>query len=155
MTTIADILATTPLEVKTGDQAIEEMQNSYGYFIPELGDYFCYHRDSDDERDCSLIETHEFHHHTIDYRRYHSIFGVKFDGEWVMLCQKAGREGEDHTQRYVLNSRKLGEMITYIRLNYFPIETTEETPLDYDGDDLLTFYGHTHALGERTRDFDY
>ena len=84
----------------------------------------------------------------VDIRRYHRLMSVWFDGSPVMMCQNAGREGDDYHRRWVT------DVPGYLRMLHFLATFAEPDPCDAvectpDGDigDVLTFYGKTLKPG--------
>lgn len=151
---IADLLATEPKEV------IKNISPLFGWdycqlhdiHVPEvygvLGDVdmLALEKVETDE-----IEIHEFHRRVEDYRRFHVIFGVKFRGEWVMVCRNAGREGDDHSSRFILDVDRYREMVVYVSGVVARVKVAEALQRD-DGktvvvapdgevEDLYEFYG--------------
>lgn len=88
------------------------------------------------------------HDHNFDCRRIWALYFVKMDGELVMVCKNAGREGDDHRGKRVfdndlyiaMNSYISQEITKYIgRDNYSEINDIGK--LTDDASEFITFYG--------------
>ena len=69
---------------------------------------------------------------------------VWFDGEVVMITQNAGREGDDHSKRFLLDTANYIKMVNYIQSLITPDiknTTLEVVSLESDIPDLNKFYG--------------
>lgn len=139
MTTIAELFAQTPHRVETG---IEMLVGSRYNHVPEIPDCDLYgvrYR----EDFCPDISVHVFHEAVYDYRRSWVLFGVRYNGAWVMLCSNAGRELDDYARRQVVDADAYVAMIAYIRrelIRHGETPPPEHTPLDAEVE--FTFYGH-------------
>lgn len=58
------------------------------------------------------IKTHV--NHDFDGRRIWAIRSVWLDGLPVMIIQNAGREGDDHRERYITSKKRFLEMLGYM-----------------------------------------
>jgi hypothetical protein len=95
------------------------------------------------------FEIHEFYHVKEDYRRYWSLAGIKFDGDFVAITQSAGREGQDHCRVYIIDQVKYDVLRLFLKMVLILVEhqaddRTEppKVSLDDSADDLFKFYGH-------------
>lgn len=95
------------------------------------------------------IETHErvsteyVADHCFDGRRCQTMAIVKFDGEPVFVYQRAGRDGDDHKQMWIISKARLRQLREYIR-SFFPEpDNEEETPLDKEMPEISIFYGNS------------
>ncbi|UTC29178.1 hypothetical protein BAMBUS_00960 [Brevundimonas phage vB_BpoS-Bambus] len=139
MTTIAELLEQTPARMETG---IEMLVGSRYNHVQEVEDHHLYGLIYNADF-CPRVEQHIFHEAVYDYRRSWALFGVRFNGAWVMLCSNAGRELDDYTQRQVLDAEAYVAMIAYIRselVRHGETPLPEVTPLDTEVQ--FTFYGH-------------
>ena len=89
------------------------------------------------------IEIVYYHYRQWDYRRYQALYGVRLDGFMVMICQNAGREGDDSHKRFVINGSLYRELVCYLQsIIVGLVDGPEEIALDAEIDDLYNFYGH-------------
>lgn len=63
-----------------------------------------------------------------DSRRFWRLATVWFDDEPVMIIQNAGREGDDHSARFVTNHKRYVKMISFIKTLH---------PENYNVDDMV------------------
>jgi len=83
-------------------------------------------------------------YHDFDGRRVWFLFSVWYKNHPIMICQEAGREGNDHTEEFITDADGYTEMIKYIAsLIQPPVSPLEERFHDPDADieDLTRFYG--------------
>jgi hypothetical protein len=82
----------------------------YYNFVPEatadMNEFVC----PEDDR----VEIRVFKHFNFDYRRFWRLAAVYLDGEPVMITQNAGREGDDHAHRYILDEERYRELVGLI-----------------------------------------
>lgn len=81
-----------------------------------------------------------------DGRRYWSLQTVWFDGNPVMIIQNAGREGDDHAERFITDREIFLKMVDYVR----SIIVIDQSSIDQDIIDptedlpgLTEFYGNS------------
>lgn len=132
----------------------ESIENDFAYlvgfrynFVPEALDQ----PDQLVETTSERIEIRIFKHFDFDQRRFWRLAAVYFDGKPVMITQNAGREGDDHAHRYLLDEPVYRELIGYLASRprkpqpYTGIEVDKKhsmATMDEDlGDKLTTFYG--------------
>ena len=82
--------------------------------------------------------------HDFDGRRIWYLFSVWYKNRPIMVCQQAGREGNDHTEEFITDPDGYTEMINYISSvvrppDLFP-EGRSHDP-DVDIENLTRFYG--------------
>ncbi len=144
-TTCRKLYAGTPERVITGNDAIRELSGCYYNHLPEIpgwgtgGDY-----------DQDRVEVRVLAYVNFDGRRYWQLATVWYRDEledgplWVpfMVIQNAGREGDDHSDRFVTDSALYAKAVRYI-LSRTAIQAVEETALDEERSDLDFFYGDT------------
>lgn len=93
----------------------------------------------------------------MDSRRYWVVFGVFLDGLPVMVCQRAGREGDDVVNRYVTDVALYKNTIEYIR-ELIPTKFEELEIVDPDQpfkEDITYFYGQRIKLGQNSCHYSY
>ena len=56
-----------------------------------------------------------YKNHSYDGRRIWRLAVVVFDNKKVMFVQNAGREGDDHSERFILNREAYLEMVDYLK----------------------------------------
>lgn len=121
--------------------------NGFAYdYVPELtaalaASCLCFN----DLKDSDRIEIRVYKDFWSDHRRFWRLASVFFDGKPVMIIQNAGREGDDHHQRYLLDFEAYGAMIAHA-LSLFPdhVSRTNDhivTSIDGDIKGLTEFYG--------------
>ena len=86
-----------------------------------------------------------YKHFQFDYRRFWRLASVWFDDKPVMITQNAGREGDDHAERFVIDVDQYREMVTEIakmpRKPEMEAEVQDVVNIDQDlGESLTTFY---------------
>lgn len=137
MATANDLYAMQP-EAVTND--VWRLKGYYYNHIPEVTDDFL----PDIETD--RVEMKLLKDHCFDGRRTWALATVWFDGNPVMVIQNAGREGDDHAERFITDKDKFDEMCAYIR-GLIPREydRTQEDVFDKDADipELTYFYGNS------------
>ena len=91
------------------------------------------------------VEIVVFKDFDFDGRRYWRLAAVRFDGDFVMIMQNAGREGDDHARRFITNKEAYGKLVGYLA----SLSTAEANDDDDDVVDpekelegLTSFYGH-------------
>lgn len=140
----------TPRELLKRDPETTEhdfalLIGSYYSFIPEIGD--------DNTVLWEFLTTEHpritikiYKHFHFDYRRFWRLASVWFDDHPVMITQNAGREGDDHAKRFVLDVPRYQKMVEEIaKLPRKPSavsEVEDVVELDEDlGESLTSFYG--------------
>jgi hypothetical protein len=142
----------TPHELLTREPSSIEhdfsvLAGTYFNFIPEVGDDFLIkYRFLSTES--PRIEICVFKHFAFDSRRFWRLAAVYFDGEPVMITQNAGREGDDHAHRFILDRKVYDEMIRHIvalpRRPEDAVDDGKSTTVTMDedlGERLTSFYG--------------
>ncbi|USN15215.1 hypothetical protein KIKIMORA_00690 [Brevundimonas phage vB_BpoS-Kikimora] len=139
MTTIAELFAQEPLRIERG---LGVLAGFYYNHLPEIDETLLsglrYREDAFQE-----IEVVAFHEAIEDHRRSWLLFGVRFEGRWVMLCRNAGRELDDFHDRQVVDVAAYQALIAYVRTELVRLGETPEpvaTPLDTEVE--FAFYGH-------------
>lgn len=94
--------------------------------------------------DQARVELRYYANVCFDGRRTWELFSVWFDGKPVMLCQNAGREGDDHAVHFITDSAAYKAMVIYIRSLVEPEEPCQNV---FDEDCCFAafteFYGHS------------
>jgi len=98
-------------------------------------------------KDSDRLEIKIHKYFEFDYRpRYWRLMSVWFDGKPIMICQNAGREGDDWEERFITDKQGFIEMVTHIKtLLNTPMDDKIEDVVDPDaqlGRKLIAFYGN-------------
>lgn len=96
--------------------------------------------------DSPRLEVRTVKYFDFDGRRYWKLATVWFDGQPVMITQNAGREGDDHAERFITDERMFHEMCSHIASMVTPDEATKLPVFDPDQDmgrTLIDFYGNS------------
>lgn len=89
------------------------------------------------------IEVRIYKDFNFDHRRFWRLASVWYEGKPVMIIRNAGREGDDHSSRFVTDSAQYYKMIYHIlTLRVFDVEETYNDTVDPDTvvPKLLEFY---------------
>lgn len=121
------------------DNDITILSGCYYNHIPELEDYNFESDKWNIKQD--LIEFRYIKYFYYDSRRFWRLVTVWFDGKPVMIIRNAGREGDDHSSRFITDSELYDKMIMYIK-GIMPISgvDTDVVKIDTDIPDLTIFY---------------
>ncbi len=82
---------------------------------------------------------------SFDHRRYWRLATVWFNNKPIMIIQNAGREGDDHSKRFITDEKMYLEMVTFIK-SLLDREIPEvEDLIDQNTNliDIDTFYGYS------------
>lgn len=130
---------------------VREVSTDIGQYL--VGCYF-------DHLDGSGIAQWEFHkikkpsnrvevrivkHFDFDFRRFWRLATVWFDSKPIMIIQNAGREGDDHSKRFITDRQGFLEMCSHIRtLLDLELEHQEDVVAADAvlGRKLIDFYGN-------------
>lgn len=133
MLTPKDLYALKPVETLDA----WALRGCYYNHIPEAGDFA-------QLADRPRVQVRVVGYVNINGRRYWRLATVWFDDKPVMVIQNGGREGDDHSKRFVTDAALLREMADYLKEeDSYDIKVV---PLSYDGADLVTFYGRTLSI---------
>lgn len=114
----------------------------YYNHIPEIQNNSSYRLEGVNRR----IFIHYYKEHCFDDRRTWTLAAVEFDNEFVMVIQNAGREGDDHSKRFITNKSQYDEMVKYIRALLPAVDddvsSNDVVGLEDDIEGLADFYGH-------------
>lgn len=123
----------TPVYV---DRDVRPLNGCYYSHIPEI-------MLEDIPEPNTRIERRILWHYDEDHRRYWELATVWFDDHPVMIVQNAGREGDDHAQRFITDPVAYIEMVSYLQ-TIVPLENSHDVVHpDVPRDDLMGFYGRT------------
>jgi len=109
----------------------------FEYFVPEAMEVV-YHLSNVVNTRVMIVSHAKVH---IDYRRYHEITSIWFDGVPVMVCTHAGREGDDHSERFITDEKTYKKLVEYLKSLIHADDVTNLVPLDKDIPALTNFYG--------------
>jgi hypothetical protein len=98
-------LLARPVESVETDLSI--LVGCYYNFVPEATNDMAEFVRPEDDR----VEIRVFKHFNFDYRRFWRLAAVYLDGEPVMITQNAGREGDDHAHRFVVDGDRYRELV--------------------------------------------
>lgn len=78
-----------------------------------------------------------------DGRRCWTLRTIWFESSPVMIIQNAGREGDDHRERFITNHELYKNMIKYIKSLINQEDFSSDCVINdsEDRDDLISFYG--------------
>lgn len=95
-------------------------------------------------REQTRISIHYLKDFCFDGRRVWRLYYVKFDGQLVMICKNAGREGDDHYGHKIFNKDVYLEMLRFIKSFEFSDDTEYHVAcLDDDATEFESFYGNS------------
>lgn len=126
------------------DQNLYVLYGCYYNHIPEIEEFdnsFGFDFETNDR-----VEIHFYKDFDFDGRRFWRLASVKMDGEFVMIIQNAGREGDDYVDRFITNPTKYKEMVEYIKslivTEYEDLSEEHVVDGDVDCRTLTKFYGN-------------
>ncbi len=87
-------------------------------------------------------------HEAENYKYSHGVYGVTFNGEFIMILRRAGKWGESFFDQYVIETESFSNMMVYIRTEIAKFNSDIDMPpvLSEDDDIPLTFYGKTLTI---------
>lgn len=123
------------------------LKGYYYDFLPEIDDELYSVKPEDNKRlKIKVLKEFDF-----DGRRFWRLQTLWIDDKPVMIMQNAGREGDDHRERFITNKELYKEVVNYVReligdnSNVFDDFVDENEPRNY-----LEFYGnHLNGYFER------
>lgn len=81
------------------------------------------------------------------------LASVWYENQPVMVIQNAGRDGDDHSKRFITDEKLYKEMLSYIvSLMNIDTSTAEEVDADVDMPELTNFYGYDMSYVETVFD---
>lgn len=112
----------------------------------------------DEFRGEELIETKRIEfkilkNHCFDGRRIWTLATVWFDNHPIMIIQNAGREGDDHIERYITDKKRFNLMIDHLHelsppLLFPPFGAEIEEISDSEPIEGLSYFYGNHLDGE-------
>lgn len=133
-----------PYESETNE--LWSLKGCYYDFLPEIDDsLYSVNPEENTRLKIKVLKDFDF-----DGRRFWRLQTLWFDDKPVMIMQNAGREGDDHRERFVTNKQLYLEVVEYVR----KLIGQEERVTDYIDEnekyDYLNFYSnHLHGKFER------
>lgn len=132
------------MDVESSTKSLSPLTGSYYNFVPEIN--------TDDtwlgglENDKVVIKTVKCFYY--DHRRLWLLQTVWYDNKPVMIIQNAGREGDDHTERFITDISTYKNMIEYINSLIVHNDNYTTSMNDYIDDhenieSLTNFYGQS------------
>jgi hypothetical protein len=90
------------------------------------------------------ISIHYLKDFCFDGRRVWRLYYVKFDGQLVMICKNAGRDGDDHHGNKIFNTEAYSAMIRYIK-SFETVDDCDQmaATLEDDASEFVSFYGNS------------
>lgn len=113
-----------------------------------LGDFEGYEGAAQSER--ITIKEHGFY--TYDHRRIWRVASVWLDDRPVMIIRNAGREGDDHKARWVVDEEAYAGLLKEVvsLANPHPQKNEDFVDRNKDIGDVFDFYGHKIDAGRET-----
>jgi hypothetical protein len=105
--------------------------------------------DIDDEQN-QRVEVRLYEDYSFDGRRIWVLGSVWFDDQPVLIFQNAGREGRDHSARYITDPTRYWAMLGY--LQSLVISTSDTLDPDVNCYELTDFYGCTPGVIQLARE---
>ncbi len=126
------------------DSDIHILVGSCYNFIPEISENDFQNRG--DIKENTKIDILIYKDFDFDDRRFWRLASIKFNDEFVMIVQNAGREGDDYTGRFITNKTAYLGMIKYIQTLLPDLEKDDDEEDVVSVDDnipsLVDFYGN-------------
>lgn len=114
-----------------------DFSGCYYNHVPEI-DYLTWDGEVEQDR----VEERVLLDHSFDGRRIWRLATIWFDNKPVMVIQNAGREGDDHAERFVTDPDLYREMVSYIN-SIIPVPKPHDViRADEDLPELTDFYSH-------------
>ena len=94
--------------------------------------------------DNQKIEIKTIKHFDFDYRRFWALNTVWFEESPVMVIQNAGREGDDHSERFITSETLYKSMVDYLNslINKKDCQLHDLIDENEERNDLIEFYGN-------------
>lgn len=142
---LAEVYQLPIKETLKGDISQLMPYGAYHNVFPELENMPSYDSSEGLADPLERVELRVHAEHWQDFRRFWRLWTVWHDGKPVMVCQNAGREGDDYQRRYITDPKLYEEALLYVR-SLIPIRVLAEserafTDESLDIGDALTFYG--------------
>ena len=129
--TPVEIYALEPIEI----WSFLDYQELIFQHIPECNAY-------GDYLDTIYIKCKVYANKDFDSRRFWLLASIWFKNEPVMIIQNAGREGDDHTKRFITNVTSYCKMVSYIHTVLAKNYCKDIVPIDKNIPELTEFYGN-------------
>ena len=128
------------LEAESETTCLGVLKGFYYDHLPEVEDHLWGYESSNEKIIIKTLKDFDF-----DGRRRWTLRTIWFEGNPVMITQNAGREGDDHRERYITNINMYTEMVNYIKSLTGCEGLSDDCCIDEyrDYDFLDTFYGNT------------
>ena len=133
----SEIYSMTPEEVY---HSASYVAGCYYNHVPEVDTYAL---DWDKVEESKRLEVRCYKHIQIDHRRYWNISGIFFDGKPVMITQNAGREGDDHVDRFITDVEEYKKMVSFLQSMCIEEGIEDVVNIDDDISNLGFFYGYS------------
>jgi hypothetical protein len=92
------------------------------------------------------LEWREYAYHNFDGRRIWLLASIHFRGRAALIVQRAGREGDDHHERIVVDVQAYADLVRYawsLPKKWPDMISYRCAELDTDDEELTQFYGHS------------
>lgn len=132
-----------PYESETNE--LWSLKGYYYDFLPEIDDsLYSVNPEENTRLKIKVLKDFDF-----DGRRFWRLQTLWFDDKPVMIMQNAGREGDDHRERFITNKELYLEVLNYIR-TLIGDNGIDDLVDENEERDYLNFYGnHLHGHFER------
>lgn len=91
----------------------------------------------------SKMEMRVYKNHNFDGRRRWVLASIWFEGKPVMIIQNAGREGDDHTARFITDHNSYAKMVAYLLSFKEEDSSCDVYRENEDIPNLTEFYGYS------------
>ncbi|MED1125287.1 hypothetical protein [Bacillus atrophaeus] len=139
---IKELYARTPKRV---ERCLGHLKGYYYDHIIELTDQYNLDSYYGLEEKNEKIEIKYYADCCFDGRRTWTLASVWYENKPVMVIQNAGREGDDHRERFITEPKLYDKMLTYIA-SLLNIDTSVKHDIYREDDDIKeldNFYGFT------------
>jgi hypothetical protein len=126
------------------DNDINILRGCYYNHIPEIDETMCQFFDKESVAKNNRIKIKIYKDFNFDGRRFWRLASIWLDDKPVMIIQNAGREGDDHEERFITNKELYVEMIKFIQ-TLVPSQFDEIPDIVDENDDIIgldEFYGN-------------
>ena len=137
MATANELYAMKPESISND---LSRLSGCYYNHIQEFNEHDEYLGDEVQQR----VEIRTLKFFDFDGRRFWKLSTVFFDGNPVMVIQNAGREGDDHSKRFITDTNLFMSMGKFIKsLIKSGNELPEQVDCNMDIPELTEFYGNS------------
>ena len=127
------------LEPESTSECLGVLKGFYYDHLPEVEDSLWDLQDKNTKAEIKTLKDFDF-----DGRRCWSLRTVWFEGKPFMITQNAGREGDDHRQRFITDVEVYKKFVDYVKsltnTQEYYLEDVIEVDEDYPN--LINFYGN-------------